>query len=122
MGKAELAALRKAAEELGGLVRSPAPTPMELIEWLGGLSFRCGGRPPRNVSESESQILRAFLKHPTMSERQLVRESGYADARRILRRFTERFEGEFSGGIRLPGRKCEGGYHVNIRDACESPT
>jgi hypothetical protein len=90
------------------------PEPKAVIRSMGNRCYRIGEEQPVLLTETEDTVLQAFLKSPALEKRDLIRESGYNDAPRILAHIREKHK-SFRPAISLPKRKGKGGYRVNIR-------
>jgi hypothetical protein len=92
------------------------PAPDSIVFVKAGV-YRIGDGEPIKVEESDDDVLRAFLDTPAMNRPQLTEHFGDGNAPRVLKRLTKKYGGVFARHIRLPGKRGQGGYHVNIRRA-----
>jgi hypothetical protein len=98
--------------ELLRLLRPPAAA---CIIYYGNRIFGVGER--REVlAAQKADVLMAFLKLNPMDEPQLIDQSGYPKAARILAGLRDQFGGMFAPYIVCPGGRGQGGYKVEIRD------
>ena len=74
------------------------------------------GQDTIRVTESEDNVLQAFLEQPAMTKDELIARSGVDKAVDILRalRTKKKYGGVFAAAITIPGGRGQGGYRVQV--------
>jgi len=92
---------------------SAEPEAKAIVQISAGV-FGVAGYSPRRVTDSEANVLIAFIEAGgPLTKDELVNRSGQDDAVRILKRIQKNYP-EFARYIRLPGGKGQGGYWAAV--------
>jgi hypothetical protein len=105
--------LKRRAVVLQAEQAQPAEPPV--IWSLGDSVYRVGDGRPVEVSQSEDDILQAFMRHPAMGEKTLASETHDSNARTTLLRMLDKYDGVFAAAIHRPPGKSAGGYSATVR-------
>jgi hypothetical protein len=109
--------LEKAVTALGenpGVEGRKAERPA-IISMDATWTYQVPGSDPVLVLEAEDKVLQAFLQHGPCLEWAKLCELIGENAPKALRKLVKKYNGCFAPAIRLPGKKGQGAYYVNIR-------
>jgi hypothetical protein len=81
---------------------------------LGNRQYRTMSTNPIFVTENENNVLQAFVGCGFLDEHLLRERSGVPHAPKILSRLRHKYGGILASAIHCPGRKAQGGYHVQV--------
>jgi hypothetical protein len=104
-------------EDMKVAILNPHPPAEPPTIWdHGDLKYSRDKRNPYIVTEEEDNLLQVFLDNPTaMTKCELENESGVTNVSRVLRRLVKSYDGQFADAIRMPGKKCAGGYLIHVK-------
>jgi hypothetical protein len=114
----QLSAATPAAPDSPARAAAPIAEPSTLnpaIVSLGNRQYRIGNMRPVLVEENEDTVLQAFLEQASMDGPALVLKAGFDRAARVLNGLKSKYGGQFAAAIHTPGKRGQGGYHVEIR-------